>query len=207
MSEPPKQFLSELKRIADLPAIDHIDQIKRWNEYWLMLNRLEKKVNPIPGVSLARRVKTNHSKTYPERGSSDDARLIMFMLTFCTIGFGVIIPMSLAPALTEPFTWGWYSLLATAAGFSGLLLYYHLPRLIHPRTLKMSMKPRLHIDEMALARVEIHGFPQKIKKDPVVNLPKIELKIKRKDLSTYAIQKVMGAMEDIDLPKKFTEMD
>jgi len=72
----------------------------------------------------------------------------------------------------------------------------HPPSLIH-----FVCKPALHIDEFAYMNKAIKGI-RKVQRDPVVNLPPIEMSIPRRWLVQQGLLDFMTSLEEISAEKR-----
>lgn len=188
------QLFDQLQSIATDVAKrkgDYPGQIEGWNKYVDTLDKINGKLKTADGESLRYNRKTNIEKYSPFDNTAmlTTIQCTMALMGFLFAGLGIAFSSIFSPSALVPL----------GIGLSGVgwALYYHIPRLITPKTLKFSMKPEIHIDEMAYVRQQIKGFPPEIKQDPVIKLPEIHMAIPRSWFSQDALHATMAKMDDV----------
>jgi hypothetical protein len=175
--------LADLVNIAqrkDIHPVDYNQQIERWNSYQHMLDEIGGKCEKTKGdVQLRRNVRHN-VKVLDDAAVAFLSVIGLFALIIGDVGIAnnniyVVLGAAVALALV-----GWQA-----------FIRLHPPSLVH-----FTCKPALHIDEYAYMNKAIKGI-RKVQRDPVVNLPPLEMSIPRTWFAQQGMLDFMQTLADI----------
>ena len=173
----------QVKAVANqrITGIDYEQQIARWNQYQVLLDKIDKKCSRQAGVRLSRNVKHN-VKTFTDA---------------TTAALGIIALTALMSMWGSSTINSVYGIIGSsiALGFIG---WQSFIRLHHPSIINFSCSPVLHIDEFAYMRQAIKGIPA-VEHDPIVRLPVLEMDIPRAWLGQQGMLKFMESLNDLKL--------
>jgi hypothetical protein len=176
----------QLKAVASqrVANIDYEQQIKRWNQYQELLDKIDKKCSRQAGVRLSRNVKHN-VKTFTET-------------TVAALGFVALISlMSLVGSYTLNSLYG---IIGSAIAVC-FIVWQSLIRVHHPSIISFKCSPVLNIDEFAYMRQAIKGIPA-VEHDPTVRLPVVEMAIPRAWLGQQGMLTFMESLIDLKLEEE-----
>lgn len=180
--------LADLVSIAprkDIPAVDYNQQIERWNSYQQMLDEIDKKCAKTNGdVQLRRNIRHN-AKILDDTAAGFLSATGLFALVIGGVGIVSNNLYAVSGAAIALALVGWQA-----------FIRLHQPSLIH-----FTCKPALHIDQYAYMNKAIKGI-RKVQRDPVVNLPKLEMSIPRKWLAQQGMLDFMQTLADIQIEKR-----
>jgi hypothetical protein len=176
-------ILAELASIArreDIPAVDYNQKIDQWNSYQALLDKIDGKCSLTKGdVQLRRNIKHN-AKIFDYTTAaflSFTGLVALFMyLEGITSNNTYLVIASLVPLALV----GWQA-----------FIRLHPPSFVH-----FTCRPALHIDEYTFMNKTIKGI-SKVRRDPVVNLPPLEMSIPRAWLAQQSMLDFMQSLADI----------
>ena len=177
--------LVSIARHTELSVADYSQQIMRWNSYQQVLDDIDKKCAKTHGdVQLRRNIRHN-AKILDETTAGFLIAAGLFALVMAGVAtannnFYGVVGAAVALALV-----GWQA-----------FIRLHPPSLIH-----FVCKPALHIDEFAYMNRAIKGI-RKVQRDPVVNLPPVEMSIPRRWLAQQGLLDFMTSLEEIRSEKR-----
>ncbi|HEX2557774.1 MAG TPA: hypothetical protein VHK86_05590 [Nitrososphaera sp.] len=182
-----KGVLADLTSIAqrkDVPAVDYNQQIERWNSYQHMLDEIDGECGKTKGdVQLRRNIKHN-AKILDETATGFLSVIGLFALVIGGVGIAsnnlyAVLGVAIALALV-----GWQTFI----------------RLRPPSLIHFTCRPALHVDEYAYMNKAIKGI-RKVRRDPVVKLPPLEMSIPRAWLAQQGMLDFMESLADIKSDK------
>ena len=177
--------LVSIARQKEIPVVDYTQQIIRWNSYQQVLDDIDKKCIKTNGdVWLKRNIRHN-AKFLDETAAG-------FLIA---AGLFALIMVGVATASNNFYGVVGAAIAITIVGWQAFIRL-HPPSLIH-----FVCKPALHIDEFAYMNKAIKGI-RKVQRDPVVNLPPIEMSIPRRWLVQQGLLDFMTSLEEISAEKR-----